>query len=36
MGYVVVLIILFLVLYNIRIPKLDMFLQTELVGIGPG
>ena len=34
MAYVVVLIILFLVLYNTRIPGLDMFLRTDLVGIG--
>jgi len=34
MLYVALLIILFLVLYNIRIPSLDMFLRTDLVGIG--
>ena len=34
MLYVVILIILFLVLYNIRIPGLDMFLRTDLVAIG--
>ena len=34
MLYVALLIFLFLVLYNIRIPSLDMFLRTDLVGIG--
>ena len=34
MLYVALLITLFLVLYNIRIPSLDMFLRTDLVGIG--
>lgn len=34
MLYVVGLTILFLLLYNIRMPGLDMFLRTELVGIG--
>lgn len=34
MFYVLVLIIMFVVLYNIRIPGLDMFLRTDLVGIG--
>lgn len=33
MVYVIVLIIMFLGLYNIRIPGLDMFLRTDLVGI---
>ena len=33
MLYVAILILLFLVLYNIRIPSLDMFLCTELLGI---
>ncbi len=34
MLYVVVLCILFLALYYIRIPGLDIFLRTDLVGIG--
>ena len=34
MLYVVVLCILFFALYYIRIPNLDMFLRTDLVGIG--
>lgn len=34
MFYVIVLIIMLLVLYNIRIPGLDMFLRTDLVEIG--
>ena len=34
MVYVVSLIILFFVLYNIRIPQLDMFLRTDLVRVG--
>lgn len=34
MLYVAVLIVLFFILYNIRIPGLDVFLKTELVGIG--
>ena len=34
MLYVVVLSVLFFALYYIRIPGLDMFLRTDLVGIG--
>jgi len=34
MGYVIVLVILFFALYYIKIPGLDMFLRTDLVGIG--
>ena len=34
MVYVVVLVVLFLILYNIRIPGLDVFLRTDLVRIG--
>ena len=34
MVYVVALILLFVLLYNIRIPGLDMFLRTDLVEIG--
>ena len=35
MLYVAILIIMFFVLYNIRIPGLDMFLRTDLVAIAP-
>ncbi len=34
MAYVVILILMFILLYNIRIPGLDMFLRTDLVRIG--